>query len=94
MQIQIRVTLRILCIPNSPFAVRSQVTSSVKQCVCLNKQATIVQGPDDSIHRAAAQCKAEGVAGSPVHTHRVLDACILAHKCECECKYEHHLKDL
>lgn len=65
------------------FAVRSQATSNVMQCACLNKQATIIQGPDDSIHRAAAQCEAEGVAGSPVHTDRVLDACKYARKCDC-----------
>ena len=42
---------------------------------CLNKQATIIEGPDDSIHRTPAQCKAEGIAGSPMHTDSILCAC-------------------
>ena len=49
--------------------------SSAVQHACLNKQASIIQSPDDSIHRAPAQCKAEGVACSPVHADCILRAC-------------------
>lgn len=65
----------------------AQAGGGVVQCIAvqhayLDKQATIIQGPNDSIHRAAAQRKAEGVAGPPMHTDCILGACKVANLCD------------
>lgn len=52
-----------------------QVRSIAVQHACLDKQASVIQSPDDSIHRAPAQCKAEGVTRSPMHADNILCAC-------------------
>ncbi len=43
---------------------------------CLHKQASIIQSPDDSVNRAAAQAQAERITRSPVNPRCVLYACM------------------